>query len=283
MNLGELLERTYRTIHDDIVDGVATAGTASVITDSAISGRYQASKFKNWVAFITRTTDGASPKNRYSLIASNTTTGVITLASSLTDVVDAGDEYALCKGSIPLYSMIKIVNDALKGLGRIPLVDTSLVLAYGVGRYNLPIAIKGKRPDLVYFRDSDSVRWDAPNYRLEPSAPGSANALIFDGTLTFASNVGNTIVIHYQGEHPDLTAYNSPISETIPDTLAVAACKYEALRWKVYPRQKKTDVANADRARMELEEARSLFPIERPTRNEQRVPLNMFNGIGRRF
>src|SRR5215217_7571506 len=151
MILGELLEKVYRRIHDDVVDGVATGGSATQITDSSLSGKYQANKFKNWVAFITRSTDGLSPQNRYAIISAYDITGITTIAS-VTDPVQAGDEYAFCKGSIPLYTLIKLCNDAMLRLGNIPLVDVSLSVAASTIRYTMPIATKGRKPTLVYFR-----------------------------------------------------------------------------------------------------------------------------------
>src|ERR1044072_1867300 len=163
MVLGELLERVYRSIHDDIVDGTATSGSATSIADTSLASKYQANKFKNWIAFISRTSDGLSPQYRYGTISAYTTAGVATI-SSVTDAVDPGDKYSFAKGSIPLETLIKLCNDALKGLGRIPLVDVSLVLASDSTRYTLPNAIKGKRPDLVFFRDSNYARYVAHNW-----------------------------------------------------------------------------------------------------------------------
>jgi len=68
MNLGEALEAIYRGIHDDIVDGVATGGSATTIIDTTLEDKHPQNKFKNWVAFISRTTDGLTPQNKYSKI-----------------------------------------------------------------------------------------------------------------------------------------------------------------------------------------------------------------------
>lgn len=285
MNLGELLERTYRAIHDDLVDGVATGGSATTIADSSLAGKYQANKFKNWIAFISRTSDGLSPQNRYGIISAYTNAGTATIAT-VTDTVAAGDEYSFVKGSIPLYTGIKLVNDALQGLRKIPLVNTSLTLSASTIRYTLPIALKGKRPTYIYFRNPTNFsRYPAPNWEIEPAASGSAPTLVFKKQTILATGsqtvfqplAGYTIVIHYEGYHEPLTAYNSPVNETIHNNLAIAACKAEFLKWKVYPRQKKIDMQNADRARLEFEEAKSMFPIERPIRDEMRIPIGIFN------
>ena len=285
MKLGELLERTYRAIHDDIVDGVATGGDATTIIDSSLSGKYQANKFKNWIAFITRTDNGLSPQGRYGIISAYVGTGTATI-SSIADSVQAGDEYSFCKGSVPLYTLTKLCNDALKGLGRIPLVDTSLTLAASTIRYTLPAVIKGKRPDYIYFREPTTFRrFPAPNWDIEPAASGSPATLVFKKQNIYATGISNvfqplvgyTIVIHYQGYHEPLTAYSSPVNETIHDNLAVAACVLEAFKWKAFPRQKKIDVANWQTAKQDFEEKKSLHPIERPIRDEHTLNIGIFN------
>ena len=45
MNRSQLLESAYRIIHDDIVDGVATGGSATTIVDSTLANKYAANKF----------------------------------------------------------------------------------------------------------------------------------------------------------------------------------------------------------------------------------------------
>lgn len=283
MILGQLLEQVYRNIHADIVDGVATGGSSTTIVDSSLSGRFQENKFKNWIAFISRTTDGLSPQSKYGIISSYTNGGTATIPD-LTDAVSAGDEYSFCKPDIPLHTLRKLCNDAMKGLGRIPLVDTSLTVDADTVRYNLPLAIKGRKPSRVFFRDpATSVIAHPPNYEIEPAASGSQAALVFKKqNLTTTSSVfdtwhGWTIVIYYEGLHEQLVEYDDPVNETIHENLAVAACVEQAMKWKVYPRQRKTDKENWLMAKQALEDAKRDYPIERPIRERQYVPIGIFN------
>jgi hypothetical protein len=287
MILGELLERIYRAIHADIVDGVITAGDNNTITDSSLTGKYQANKFKGWVAFVSRTTDGAAPQNEYSLISSYVNTGSAELSSNLSANVEANDEYSFCRPDVPLYTLIKLCNDALRGLKRIPLVNTSLTVAASQIRYTLPIGIKGRQPLRVYFRHPTTfVRVPAPNYDIEPAASGSQATLVFkkqslvlNTTNVFQLYNGWTIVIEYEGIHEPLTTYNSPVNETIADELAVAACVERVMDWKVYPRQRKIDVANWQKAKAKFEEARREHPIQLPIREENHLPIGIFNSF----
>lgn len=284
MKLGELLERTYRAIHADVVDGVATGGDATHIIDSALSGKYKANQFKNWIAFISRTTDGLSPQGKYGVISDYVNTGTATIPT-VTDAVQAGDEYSFCRPDVPLYTLIKLCNDALKGLKRIPLVDTSLTVAASTIRYTLPLALKGRKPNMIFFRNPTTfVRVPAPNWDIEPAASGSQATLVFqkqtlalNTTNVFQSYDGWTMVIYYEGIHEPLTAYNSPVNETIPDELAVAACVERVMDWKVYPRQRKIDVANWQKAKAKLDEVKRDHPIELPIRDQVRLPIGIFN------
>lgn len=284
MQEGELLERVYRAMHSDIVDGVATGGDATHIIDSSLSGKYQSQKFKNWIAFISRTADGLSPQGKYGIISDYVNTGTATIPT-VTAAIENGDEYAFCKPDIPIYTLIKLCNDGLKALGRIPLIDSSLTVSASQIRYTLPLALKGRKPTNVFFRHPTTfVRIPAPNWEIEPAASGTTATLVFkkqslvlNTTNVFQSYNGWVIVIYYEGEHEALTAYNSPVNETIHDELAVAACVERAMDWKTYPRQRKMDVANHVKAKDKLKEVKQDFPIELPIRDQQRLPIGVFN------
>lgn len=289
MRLGELLERVYRTIHSDIVDGLATGGSNNTIIDTTLTGKHQTNKFKDWVAFISRTSDGAAPQNQYSLVQSYTSAGTATLVNALSASVQAGDEYSFCKPDVPLYTLIKLCNDGMRGLRRIPLVDASLTVNASQIRYTLPLAIKGRTPLRIYFRHPTTfVRVPAPNFEVEPAASGSQATLVFhkqslvlNTTNVFQSYDGWTIVIWYEGLHEPLTAYDSPVNESVPDELAVAACVERVMDWKTFPRRRKNDVANWERAKQKLEETKREHPIELPPREEQHLPIGVFNRSSR--
>ncbi len=273
MQLGELLEAVYRNIHDDVVDGVATGGSATTIIDTTRT-TFPTNKFKNWVAFISRTTDGLTPQGKYSVISAWTTGGTATM-DTVTDAVGAGDEYSFCKGTIPLYTLIKLCGDALRKLGRVEVDDISLTTLTDTRRYTMPIATKGNViPRSIYLRDTDDyTRLSTPNYKILPAAGGSTETLEF----TVNPSVGHTIVIKYMGLHPTLTAYNSYVNESIHPELAVAACVERAFWWKAMPKRRKIDMENWGQAKSLLQEAKQMYPIKMPIVENQRVPITLFN------
>jgi hypothetical protein len=275
MNLGELLERVYREIHTDIVDGVATGGSATTIVDSTLSTRsFTENKFKDWIAFISRTTGGLTPQSKYGIATAYVkSTGTITIPT-VTDSVGAGDEYALCKPDIPLYTLIKLCNDGIKKLGRVPRVDTSLTTASSTVRYTIPIAGKGIRPRSIHLRDSDDYdRYDTPPWKIEQAAGGTAETLVF----MWQPLTSKQIVIEYMGMHPALTAYSSYVNEHIHDDLAIAACLERAFYWRAMPKRRKTDMENWGQAKQALQEAKVMYPIEMPLIQNQRVPIGLYN------
>lgn len=277
MILGELVERVYRAIHTDIVDGVATGGTATTIIDSALSTQsFTENRFKNWIAIITRSTDGASPQNKYGIATAYVkSTGTITIPT-VTATVDSGDRYALCKPDIPLYTMESLCNDALRSLGKISVWDTSMTTGTtATKRYTMPLAAKGQRIRELYLRGTTStfLTYDVPNYYVENSAGGTQGTLVFEG-YPLASQ---TIVFNYLGYHPAMTTYASYINETIHDELALATCVERVYNWRVKQKQKPIDQKNWNMAKAGLEEAKRMFPIERNSVENKRVPVGIYN------
>jgi hypothetical protein len=274
MQLGELLEKVCRNIHDDIVDGVCTGGSATTIVDSTLSTKYTQNRFKDWVAFISRTTDGLSPQGKYGIISDYVaSTKTVTLAT-LTDAVGAGDTYSLCKMTIPLYTLIKLCNDALRSLDLIWVRDTSLTVAGSTLQYTLPIATKGLKIREIHLMDANKNTCDVPPYEIIKAAGGTANSILFKAQ---PSTAYPTIVINYAGLHPELTAYNSYVEESIHPELATAACVERALYWKAMPKQRKSDMANWQLSKSMLQEMKALHPIERPVVENRRIPVGLFN------
>jgi len=273
INLGQLLEYGFRDIHADVVDGVATGGTTTTIVDSTLSAKpYTENRFRNWIAFISRTTDAAAPQYQYGIATAYVkSSGTITIPT-VSATVGSGDEYALCKPDIPLYTAIKLVNDALNALSY-SLVDTSLTSDGETSRYTLPIATKGMRPYSIHLRDTDYTLYDAPNWEIESAAAGSTETLVFKQMPIDAM----TIVIDYAALHPQLTAYSSSVSEKIHPELARKAVVERFLHWKMLPKRRKLDIANWEQAKSELEMAKREYKIDLPTRKPNFVPVGLYN------
>lgn len=273
MVAGELLVKTLRRMHADVINGVATGGTATEIQDTSLASKYPLNKFKGWIAVIKKTSNAASPQSRWAIVSASTAAGVITI-SSVTDVVESGDEYVLCKPIIPLYEMTELMKDGLQQLGKLNAWDRSLTTTTQTKRYTLPIAMKGSPLRSIRLEDEQYNQIDTPNYYVEPNAGGVAPTLVF---YTDPLD-GYTIAINYIGLHPEITAYSTYISEDIHPDLAVASCFERAMFWKCQPKNKKIDVQNWNTAIALLEKAKQQFPIHIPPVEENNVPLSMYNG-----
>lgn len=274
MNFGQLLERVYREIHSDIVDGVATGGSATTIVDTTlITKPYTENRFRDWVAFISTTTDGLTPQSKFGIATAYVkSTGTITIPT-VTDAVASGDTYSLCKQDVPLYTLIKLCNDGLKQLGRIWVRDTSLTTAADTLNYTIPIAAKGLRPRSIKLRDSDYVYYDTPNYEIQPAAGGSTTTLIFKSQPAEPY----TILYDYMGYHPAMSVYSDTINETLHERLVIASCVERVFHWKAMPKQRKIDMQNWSLAKQMLQEATQMFPVERPLIEQKRVPISIYN------
>lgn len=276
MNQGQLLEAAYRGIHDEILDGVATAGTVNSLTDTAIIGKYPDKKFVNWICFISETTDNASPVYQYSKITANVnSTGVITFGTLTAGTVDAGDAYSIVRATIPINTGEKLANDALRMLGNVWMPpDTSGTTAVSTRNYTLGSALKGADIRNVYLLDSNNYRYDAPNWDILRATSGTALDVL---QFKAQPDTSKTIVIEYTAKHAALTAYNSNIMETVPDELVILATIERFLHWKMLPKRRKVDVANWQEAKVLFGEAMSKLKIPKPTRAHKMVPINGFN------
>jgi hypothetical protein len=194
---------------------------------------HQDDSWKNGAVFIVRDYGGASaaPENEFSLCTGYAdTTGAFTTV--WTSAPGAGDVFMFVNDFYPLYTMIELANGSLQSLGPIPLVDTSLTSAVNQTEYDLPVAAKRKRPTRIQYQGrtgdaDDNKPIDIDNYDYRPATAGTAAKLLLPQLPS-----GRTIYIWYEGVHPTLTAYNSPILESIEPELAVKALVEYALEWQ---------------------------------------------------
>ena len=240
VNLSQMMQHVYRNL-GKVAAGdefLATSGsTTAIIEDTTLATREEPPPPDDnygygFTAFVVRDALGTSvaPENEFSKVtAYNSATYQWTISPVVSTAIGTGDKIMLANGDIPYQTMMELANMMLKDLGRIELVDaTSLTTASTTTEhdYTLPVAAKfslrrvqveqqlGDSYDIVYER------------RITPAAPGST------GLLTLpAMTSGLVIKLWYEGIHPTLTAYNSTISETIDENLAILGLQAYALQW----------------------------------------------------
>ena len=233
--LTNLLQDMYSSLGQMDVT-TATGGSTTTFVDTKLAGLYNDDDLNGWTLFVIRDAGGlgASPEGQFTRItdyvASTTTSTIATLPTGIA----AGDTIGYVKILYPLYTMIEVINRALRSLGVIEYVDTaSIVPVAGQTEYTLPAVMKYERPVRVSVNTNVSDRndnqwYDILDYEIQYSVPGENGKLIFKDPPPS----GHLVRVVYRTVHPFLTAYNSPVSENIHPTLATAAAAEKALEWQ---------------------------------------------------
>jgi hypothetical protein len=238
LTLSKVMTRAWREL-GHALDITATGGSTTTIIDT--NSIYTSDDaLVGGTAIVVRDAGGANaaPEGEFARISDYVaSTPTFTVGSTLTAAVGSGDSIALVRPTIRLPQMIQAVNDGLANLGTISLVDTSLTTAANQTEYALPVGLKIKRLLDVQVQ---GITTNANDNRYTsiigqtsyiPSAPASTGLLILPQLPA-----DRTIKLIYEGVHPTLNAFNSVISETIQEELAVAATIDKALTWLVSKR-----------------------------------------------
>lgn len=235
LTLSRVMERVWRKL-GHMTDITATGGSTTTVIDTlTVAQKFTADDMMiGGTAIVTYDAGGAgaAPEGEFKRISDYVASTATFTTEAFSAAVAAGDRIGIAKPTIWHQQMQELVNDGLINLGTISLVDISLTAAANKTEYALPVELKIERLlDIEYNRittDSDNNRWRSiiSQSRYVPSAPASTGLLILPQLPE-----GRTIKITYEGVHPTLTAFNSTVSETIQEELAVAAAVDEVLTW----------------------------------------------------
>ncbi len=236
MILSDVMRRAWTELGDLSII-TATGGSATTVVDT--NTRYTTDDaLMNGTVVVITTTDGLTPQGKFAKITDFVASTKTFTIDTVTDAIGAGDIIGLAKPRIPALHMKQAVNDALRDhIGTISLVDTSLTTVAAQTEYALPVGLKIKKLTDVLIQANTSDADDNGYVSIKgaskvfPAAPGSTGLLVIPD---YGS--GYKIKIVYEGLHPELTAYNSTVSETIMESLIVAATVDKALTWLVSKR-----------------------------------------------
>lgn len=218
---------------------VATGGTTTTTIYTGYSSRDEPPE-DNYLldgsVCVVRDAAGASavPENEIARITAYDAGTYTWTHVALTTAPASGDTVMVCPSTFPWVQILQCANQSLSKLGYISLIDTSITTAAAQTEYTLPVVAKAMKPYRVQIQgitsDANDNRWqDIVDYEIVPAAAGSTGLLV----LQRQPASGYNIKIWYRGLHPALTAYNSPISETIPPPLIRAMTIERALTWLV--------------------------------------------------
>ena len=217
----------------------ATGGSTTTLVDSnTLETATDAKKGGTIIVVYDAGGASAAPEGEFSRISAfNAGTFTFTVDAALTAAIASGDRVMIANPKITLQNMIDAINGALRDLGRITLINTSLTSAVQQTEYALTVGLKqADIIDVLYntkLNDTNDYQWESikSQSRVETSAAGTSALLYLPQLPT-----GRTIRIIYEGTHPLLTAFSSVVSETIPEQLIIDAAINKALTWFVSKR-----------------------------------------------
>lgn len=281
--LSSILIGTYSRL-GQLTVGTATGGSVTTIVDSKLGGADN--DWNNGAAFVIYDAGGAgaAPEGEMKIISDYTaTTGTVDVASawSGSTSVATGDTYGITTPEYPLQQVIRAVNEGLRTLGPMPMVDTTtLDAASQQTEYAYALAWKRNPPRSVWYQgrtgDANDNQWVKINrgpggWDLVPAAAGSTGLLVLPQLAS-----GRDIRIIYDGLHPTVSLYNDVVNELIDQDLAISVAVYQALLWS-NSRDGSTDrgkVQALNNAGVERENAMARWPIWRPRRDRKILTID---------
>jgi hypothetical protein len=268
--LSDLLEDVYAEL-GQLQVSTATGGTTTSLVDTKLCRSGNDDDWKNGTIMILDA-DGEPPQGEFSPISGYAdNSGTFTLESALSAVPAEGDIFGLISAYYPVRTLLRLINNGLRTLGDIPLVDsTTLETISGQSEYAAKAEWKRRPPFRIDIQSANgsSGQWRRVfDWEYFPAVPGES------GTLTFGKNLGDgrALRVWYLAPHPRVSRFDDVIAEVISPSLAVASCVEQALRWQnsrigggdTFMLQRWND------AKRTLEQARILYPIWRPNRASQ--------------
>ena len=214
----------------------ATGGSTTTIVDTALSTSYQDDDLVGFTAFVTYDAGGAgaAPEGEAKRVSDYVASTFTLTTAAFTVAVAAGDEITLARGSLfPFADLKRLCNNALRALGEVVNVDTSLTVAASQTEYDVPSGVDYRSIKDVQYQhntgDSDDNDYVSIPFKVIPDSDlGEA-----DATIEIAQfDSGGALRIISTGPHVPLRDYDDPISIDIHPELAISACALACARWK---------------------------------------------------
>ena len=227
-----LLQRVYDKL-EQTKGLVATANSStSIVEDTLLSDDFQDDDLNGSTVFVQYDAAGAgaAPEGEFRNVTDFvSSTKQLTVSPVFSAAVATGDYVLLARGSVFSLNDVKrnCVN-ALRGLGDVVNVDTSLTTAASQTEYTVPSGVLYSRiVDVQYqynINDSNDNKYRSIPFKVIPdSSIGGA-----DATIEISQYYsGRTLRVLSVGPHTTLVDYDDPVSIDIHPALAVIACAVE--------------------------------------------------------
>lgn len=225
-----LFDLTYQTasLLGVVQESAATGGSTTTTVDTV--ERLEADDYWNkGTLWILKTTDGLAPQGEFARISDFVSTTHTLTHGTLTAAPGAGDIYAVCKARFPLSLLKQKVNEALRKVGKIPVVDTSLTTASEQTEYTLPLAAYDLREVwLQTVKDTNDRRWKKLHeWRIQKGASGVESLL-----LTGQYESGYLLKLVYAAPHATLFNASDVLDESISPERIVYDAAVGCLLWR---------------------------------------------------
>jgi hypothetical protein len=279
--LADILYDVYTEL-GEFRSGIATGGSTTTVVDSSLAKDYGTDEFKYGtvqVEWDAGDADAAPQAEIREITGFTPSSGTITVGTAFSIAPATGDRYALASNEYPLNDVIRIVNQSLRRMGDVPLIDTSISTATGTREYTLPSGVDASKirrvwvPSLTDDADDNGLRQNLDWYPML----GATYDLVFRSY----PDASKTLHIQYMGRHPNMWALSDTLKTTVHPNLIVAEAVYRAFKWKRRSTNNVSDAMIDDLrdAASELEIARRLYRI--PDLGTPMKPILTGNSRGR--
>lgn len=254
--------------------GRATGGSATTVIDTNRPEEDEPEDFEDGTLIVLRDSAGAgaAPEGEFSRIVSYAPgTNTFTVADTLTAAVASGDRYGVTSNIVHHDEILEMANDALRQLGDVPFMDTSITTAASQTEYTLPVALKEYAPRRISVQgittDANDNRWiDIDNWDYTFTNAGSTALLILPQLPQ-----DRTVRVMYLGQHPAVNAFSDDISEYIHPVLFRASFVERLANRLVGTTQHSVPSTRIgyDKAIEEFEKALTKYPINKPSKHSR--------------
>jgi hypothetical protein len=216
-----------------LIEGVATGGGTTSIADTALTSVPEATiddTFNKGAAFLITDAGGvgAAPEGEIARVTDYVAaTGTLTVAT-FTAAVAAGDLYGVT--AIPHYLLLQTINNALRDLGGLPAIDTSLTTAAAQREYTIPAAAK-KDLRQVWIQQSTTRPYD---FEMDHYWRVVPNQSTYDLEFKYQPASGYTIRLVYCAPHAAIVSGATAIADAVPLEYAVWRSCYYVYRWRLH-------------------------------------------------
>jgi hypothetical protein len=275
--LSDLLAEAIRYQGTDAFDiRIATGGSSTTIEDTLLEDKYEDESLNGGTIFVVRTESGLPPQGEFSQITNYSDADTLITFNELTDSIVAGDTVMIVTPEYPLPILIEEANDALRDCGEVSNVDILTTTVADITEYSLPPTCKNLI-DVYYQAETDEDNnnmWDRiDGWRIIPSEGNVPATIVFKS----AFEAGHLLMFVYNGFHPVVSVYNSPISEAIPRPVVVLMLADKIMQWygvNDYNRNYANKILD------ELAKAKAQYPVRREKKSTSFFTFSKFHSGG---